>query len=115
MIDISILNKPLVTEKSSINMEKGVYTFLVRKEVNKVSVKQAFEAIFGEKVATVRMVQVKRKSRPIAKGNEMERRAAGKKAVITLKEHKKVDIYQTKGSTPAAKKTEAKSTLVAKK
>ncbi len=107
MIDVSILSKPLVTEKSSINMEKGVYTFLVRKEVTKVAVKQAFETVFGEKVTTVRMVGVKRKTRLIGKGKEMEKRGAGKKAIITLKDHKKIDIFQTK-SAPASKKEATK-------
>lgn len=87
-------------------MEKGVYTFLVRKEVTKVAVKQAFEAIYGEKVTTVRMVGVKKKTRLIGKGKEMEKRAAGKKAVITLKDHKKIDIYQPK-SASTAKRSDA--------
>ncbi|MFA7277696.1 MAG: 50S ribosomal protein L23 [Candidatus Gracilibacteria bacterium] len=103
MIDISVLSTPLVTEKTSANMEKGVYTFLVRKDTNKIEVKQAFEAIFGEKVATVRMTQVLRKARPLAKGNEMEKRQAQKKAIITLKGDKKVDIFQTKAVASAKK------------
>lgn len=104
MIDVSILNKPLVTEKTSAKMEKGVYTFLVKREVNKIEVKQAFETIFGEKVATVRMTQITRKSRVIGKGKEMEKRPARKKAMVTLKDSKKVDIFQTK----SASKKEAK-------
>lgn len=107
MIDVSILNKPLVTEKTSANMEKGVYTFLVKREVTKIAVKQAFETIFGTKVLAVRMTVVKKKSRIIGNGKEMEKRARGKKAIITLVGDKKVDIFQTK-SAPASKKEATK-------
>ena len=46
MTDFSILKKPLVTEKSSLNMEKGIYTFLVSSDTNKVAIKQVFEKLF---------------------------------------------------------------------
>lgn len=105
MIDLSILKKPLVTEKSSQNMEKGVYTFLVNRDTSKVAVKQAFEKLFGEKVTTVRMTIIEKKTRLIGKGKLMEKRSQGKKAVITLKDHKKVDIFQTsKTASKEAKK-----------
>lgn len=96
MKNISILKKPLVSEKSSAKMEKGVYTFLVSSEANKVSVKQAFEQVFGEKVAAVHMSHIRRKTRLIGKGKLMEKRASGKKATIRLKDNKKIDIFQSK-------------------
>ncbi len=102
MIDLSVLKKPLITEKASQNMEKGVYTFLVSGTTNKVAVKQAFEKLFGAKVASVRMTTIEKKTRLIGKGKLMEKRSSGKKATITLKDHKKVDIFQT--STPPASK-----------
>ncbi len=101
MTDFSILKKPLVTEKSSLNMEKGIYTFLVSSDTNKVAIKQVFEKLFGEKVQSVRITNIEKKTRLIAKGKLMEKRSHGKKAIITLKDHKKVDIFQT--STSASK------------
>lgn len=86
----------MVTEKSSRNMEVNVYTFLVNTNATKVGVKQAFEKLFGEKVAQVRMSTIRKKVRLIGKNKEMERRANGKKAIISLKKGaKKVDIFQS--------------------
>lgn len=96
MIDLSVLKKPLVSEKSSLNMEKGVYTFLVSPTATKVSVRKAFEQLFGEKVETVRIVSIVKKTRMAAKGKEMTRRQKGKKAMVTLVGDKKVDVFQTK-------------------
>ena len=77
-------------------MKEGVYTFLVSNEANKVSVKQAFEQAFGEKVADVNMVRIQKKTRLIGKGKVMEKRSRGKKAIIRLKDNKKIDIFQSK-------------------
>ncbi len=98
MINLSVLKKPVVSEKSSLNMEKGIYTFQVATNATKVGVKQAFEKLFGEKVKDVRMINIRKKTRIIGKGKEMTRRSAGKKAIITLKENKKVDVFQSKSS-----------------
>lgn len=96
MINLEILKKPIVSEKSSLNMEKGVYTFLVGPTATKVWVKQAFEALFGEKVKDVRITKTVKKTRIIGRGKVMTRRLASKKAVITLKGNKKVDVFQSK-------------------
>jgi len=98
MINLSVLKKPVVSEKSSLNMEKGVYTFQVATNATKVGVKQAFEKLFGEKVKDVRMINIRKKTRIIGKGKEMTRRSTGKKAIITLKGNKKVDVFQSKSS-----------------
>ncbi len=98
MINLSVLKKPVVSEKSSLNMEKGIYTFQVATTATKVGVKQAFEKLFGEKVKDVRMINIRKKTRIIGKGKEMTRRANGRKAIITLKGNKKVDVFQSKSS-----------------
>ena len=48
-----IILKPVVTEKSSILMDQGKYTFEVDPRANKTEIKIAVEAIFGVKVASV--------------------------------------------------------------
>lgn len=99
MADLSLLKKPLITEKSSALMEHGVYTFAVRNEANKVAVKQAFESLFGEKVKSVRIVHLIKKTRLIGRGKVMEKRASTKKAIVTLVSKKKIDIFTQKASS----------------
>lgn len=100
MSQFELLKKPLVTEKSSHRMEGNVYTFLVNTNATKVGIKQAFEKLFGEKVGTVRIINVRKKVRLIGKGKEMEKRQAGKKAVIRLKKGaKKVDVFQSQNNS----------------
>ncbi|MCK5280297.1 MAG: 50S ribosomal protein L23, partial [Cyclobacteriaceae bacterium] len=53
---MTVLKKPLVTEKVSELNEKGKYGFVVEKTANKVEIKKAIEKMYGvtvEKVATM--------------------------------------------------------------
>lgn len=43
-----IILRPLITEKSAAQMEKGQYTFEVAKNANKVEIAQALEQILKE-------------------------------------------------------------------
>ena len=54
---MTVLKRPLVTEKVSELNEKGKYGFVVEKTANKVEIKKAVEKMYGvtvEKVATMR-------------------------------------------------------------
>ena len=86
---------PMTTEKSSQAQEKGMYTFLVRRDATKIDVKQAFEHLYGEKVASVKMTYIRPKTRVIGK-KTVEKRKTMKKAILTLKGRKKIDILSIK-------------------
>ena len=77
-----IILKPVVTEKSSILMDEGKYTFEVDPRANKTEIKIAIEQIFGVKVGQVatqnRTGQGKRKD--------------VKRAIVTLREGA-IDIF----------------------
>jgi large subunit ribosomal protein L23 len=54
---MTVLKKPLVTEKISDLNEKGKYGFVVDNGANKIQIKNAVEKMYGvtvEKVATMR-------------------------------------------------------------
>lgn len=54
-----VLIRPVITEKSTMLMEEGKYTFRVPLTANKVQIRQAVEKIFNvkvEKVATIRVL-----------------------------------------------------------
>ncbi len=86
-----ILKSPVVTEKSVLLKEASsedeeigqVLTFRVARKAGKEDVKRAVEEIFGVKVAQVRTLHYEGKMK--RRGRQEGRRAAWKKAYITLK------------------------------
>ncbi|SHF01563.1 50S ribosomal protein L23 [Alkalibacter saccharofermentans] len=77
-----IILKPIVTEKSMDDMSENKYTFKVKKDANKIQIKDAVEKIFGVKVEKVytmnRIGKIKRM------GRYAGRRANWKKAIVKL-------------------------------
>ncbi len=86
-----VLKSPVITEKSVILKEETsddpdvgqVLTFRVRRKAGKDDIKKAVEEIFGVKVAKVRTMHYQGKMK--RRGRQEGRRAAWKKAYITLK------------------------------
>jgi large subunit ribosomal protein L23 len=92
---MTVLIKPLVTEKVTDLNEKGKYGFVVDKTANKIQIKTAVEKMYGvtvEKVATMRY-QGKVKTRYTKSRVISGRRDAFKKAIITLAEGEVIDFY----------------------
>jgi large subunit ribosomal protein L23 len=92
---MSILKKPLVTEKVSALNEKGKYGFLVDADANKVEIQKAVEKQYGvnvEKVNTM-MVMGKMKTRYTKTGILSGRQQSYKKAIVTLAEGEVIDFY----------------------
>ena len=78
-----IIKKPVLTEKSYMEMANKKFTFEVAINANKTEIKAAVEEIFGVKVSKVNTVRMQGKvKRPGA--YPAGRRAAYKKAVVTL-------------------------------
>lgn len=78
-----VIIKPLTTEKSWNAREKhNIYTFMVKIEANKCQIKQAVEAAFNVKVASVTTERVVGKSRRVRM--VPGRRADWKKARVRL-------------------------------
>jgi large subunit ribosomal protein L23 len=92
---MSILKKPLVTEKVSALNEKGKYGFLVDADANKVEIKKAVEKQYGvnvEKVNTM-VAMGKLKTRYTKAGVLSGRKPSVKKAIVTLAEGEVIDFY----------------------
>jgi large subunit ribosomal protein L23 len=92
---MSILKKPLVTEKVSSLNEKGKYGFIVDAEANKVEIKKAVEKQYGVNVEKVNTLNVmgKFKTRYTKAGVLSGRRPNYKKAIVTLAEGEVIDFY----------------------
>jgi large subunit ribosomal protein L23 len=92
---MSILIKPLVTEKISALNEKGKYGFVVKDSANKVEIKQAVEKMYGVNVEHVNTINVlgKFKSRFTKSGVLSGRKPSYKKAIVTLASGEVIDFY----------------------
>ena len=92
---MSVLKKPLVTEKVSALNEKGKYGFIVDAEANKVEIKRAVEKQYGVNVERVNTMNVmgKLKTRYTKAGVLAGRRPNYKKAIVTLAEGEVIDFY----------------------
>jgi large subunit ribosomal protein L23 len=92
---MSILKRPLVTEKVSALNEKGKYGFIVDAEANKVDIKKAVEKQYGVNVEKVNTMNVmgKFKTRYTKAGVLSGRRPNYKKAIVTLAEGEVIDFY----------------------
>lgn len=87
-----LLLKPVITEKTTMMMSDGKYTFKVPLRANKVEIRKAVEAVFNVKVksvATLRtMGKVKRMGRYIGKRSDY------KKAIVTLQEGETIEFFE---------------------
>jgi large subunit ribosomal protein L23 len=92
---MSILRKPLVTEKVSSLNERGVYGLIVDTRANKVEIKKAIEETYSVTVRSVNTIRYagKCKTRHTKLGMSRGKQAAYKKALVTLKEGEAIDFY----------------------
>jgi large subunit ribosomal protein L23 len=92
---MSILKKPLVTEKVSALNEKGKYGFIVDADANKVEIKKAVEKQYGVNVERVNtmLVMGKKKTRYTKAGVLAGRKPGYKKAIVTLAAGEVIDFY----------------------
>lgn len=92
---MSILKKPLVTEKVSALNEKGKYGFFVDINANKVEIKRAVEKQYGVTVESVNTMSVmgKLKTRYTKAGVLAGRKPNYKKAIVTLAQGEVIDFY----------------------
>ncbi len=88
-----ILEKPLVTEKSSQALaETNRVSFRVRRFANKLQIKEAVEKIFSVTVLDVHTLVVKGKKKRF--GRQMGMSKDWKKAIVRLKEGDKIEIFE---------------------
>ena len=87
-----LLVSPRVSEKAAMLASKGVYVFNVPVSANKVEVKKAVEAQYNVKVDSVNTVRGPGKI--VRRGGTSGVRNMWKKALVTLMNGQKIDIYE---------------------
>lgn len=88
-----VIVRPLVTEKSTDQLDRNnVYSFVVAREANKIEIAYAIEKLFNVKVNDVRTMQYRGKERRV--GRHTGRRAAWKKAIVSLREGDTIQLFE---------------------
>ena len=95
MVAEDIILAPIVTEKSSSDMQEGKYTFKVAKKATKVEIKNAVEKLFEVKVLKVNTMTVKGKEKRV--GANTGKRPDWKKAIVTIDTNPAEVTYLSKG------------------
>tara|TARA_B100000575_G_C23110276_1_gene641302 strand:+ start:866 stop:1180 length:315 start_codon:yes stop_codon:yes gene_type:complete len=86
---MSIIKKPITTEKSTNLQQFNQYSFIVSKDSNSNEIKQAIETIFKVKVTKIN-TSINRGKMKSFKGNFGYRKDF-KKAIVTLQEGNTID------------------------
>ena len=95
MVAEDIILAPVVTEKSSGEIQDGKYTFKVNKKATKIDIKRAVEKLFEVKVLSVNTMAVKGKEKRV--GRNVGRTSDWKKAIVTIDTNASEKTYLTKG------------------
>lgn len=89
-----ILIRPLLTEKiTALRESANKVGFVVRSDANRVEVKRAVESALKVKVERVNIINVLGKTKRL--GRFAGRRSSWKKAIVTLKEGEKLELYES--------------------
>ena len=90
-----VILEPVVSEKSYALLDRGVYTFVVHPEANKVEIRQAVEAIFGVRVANVNTLNRKGKRKRNRRTFTFGKRADTKRAIVTLVAGDRIELFES--------------------
>lgn len=91
-----VLRRPLITEKSNyLNGSLHQYVFEVASDATKFMVKNAVETLFDVKVLRVNVINVPPKQkRSLRNRRAVSRRAAFKKAIVTLAPEDTIGVFE---------------------
>lgn len=92
MLSYDIILKPVITERSMEQSAEKKYTFLVRKDANKIQIKNAIQEIFDVKVEKVNVSNYDGKIKRV--GRNVGRKPSYKKAIVKLTEDsKEIEVF----------------------
>ena len=86
-----VLIAPVISEKSYGLLDENKYTFIVSPDANKTQIKLAVEQVFGVKVTGVNTNN--REGKRVRTRQGFGRRAATKRAIVTVAAGDRIDIF----------------------
>ncbi len=92
---MSVLKRPILTEKATDLSKLGKYVFEVEKTANKIEVAKAIEKMYGVSVASVNTIRsIGKKKTRTSKGKYISGKTSTfKKAIVTLQAGDIIDVY----------------------
>ena len=90
MTNPDIIIAPVVTEKSAMNAQNGIYTFKVAKCATKTQIKKTIEEQFGVHVVKINTLITKPKDRRV--GKYTGKTKVYKKAIVSLQNGETIEI-----------------------
>ncbi len=88
-----VLKRPLITEKYTLLQSVGKYAFEVNLDATKPQIKDAVEKAFNVKVTSLNVVNNPGRARRL--GRRVIPAKPWKKAVVTLKQGDKIELFET--------------------
>ena len=95
MIAEEVIIKPIITERSSEDLQEGKYTFKVNKKATKIEIAKAVEKLFEVKVLKVNTISVKGKEKRVGAHKGMT--SDWKKSIVTIDTNPSEKTYLAKG------------------
>ena len=94
-----VILRPIISEKSMDESQRGKYTFAVHDDANKIQIKAAVEELFAKENVTVVAVNVlttkrKEKRRGTKRGRITGWTTPWRKAVVTLAPGQKIEFFE---------------------
>jgi large subunit ribosomal protein L23 len=92
---MSVLKRPIITEKMTALNKLGKYAFEVDLNANKVEIGKAVEKMYGVKVASVNTIRQlgRKRSKNIAGRIVIGMTSTTKRAIVTVAAGEVIDIY----------------------
>jgi large subunit ribosomal protein L23 len=92
---LSVLIRPVVSEKTYGLMDQNVYVFVVDPRANKIEIRHAVEQAFGVRVDKVNTLTRKGKVTRNRRTRTTGRRPNTKRAFVTLHAGDKIDLFES--------------------
>lgn len=91
-VDVSVIFRPMITEKAAHLSAVGQYVFEVSQKANKIQVRQAIRQMYGVTPVSVNIQN--RDGKMVRRGRTSGTRKNWKKAIVTLPKGKKIEVYE---------------------
>jgi large subunit ribosomal protein L23 len=92
---MSVLIRPVVSEKTYALMENHTYVFIVDPQATKIDVRHAVEQAFDVSVVSVNTLNRKGKSTRNRRTGVVGQRPSTKRAIVTLKQDDTINLFES--------------------
>lgn len=97
MNSVAIPVSPIISEKSMHDAKRGKFTFRVSRDVDKETVKRTVEEKFNVHVTMVSTSLLKGRTKRVGSFRKVVRESSWKKAVVTVLQGEKIDLFDVGG------------------